>query len=275
MLLAVVVAATLEWRPERSSMIRSASAIGVAATGFAASFLVLTRRLTSSEQLVEPDDVELGQVPFSPWGELVNLPFFLLKAIGDAPIGWLDTPMPAGVVAPVFFAFFGLCFLGLGRCDLRKSLALLGAGVGGLLLYPYYLLWRSNVVVGVEFQPRYFLPLIPILGMTAVYVRASSRPLSLASTQSAVVLASMVIAHALALHTLMRRYISGLNIRALDLDTHREWWWTSGPSPTLVWLVGSVLFGVVGVLIFRLVAPVQPVERSAPNTAVADEDAAP
>ena len=61
-----------------------------------------------------------------------------------------------------------------------------------------------------------------------------------------IVLASAIsVANAAALHTNMRRYITGTDGDWFNLDRWREWWWPHAATPMTVWAIGSVSFAVV------------------------------
>ena len=59
------------------------------------------------------------------------------------------------------------------------------------------------------------------------------------------------VAHAIALHTTIRRFVSGLDVRSPDLESNREWWWEIGISPNLVWVAGTVAFAGLAVALGR------------------------
>lgn len=65
--------------------------------------------------------------------------------------------------------------------------------------------------------------------------------------------AIITIAHAVALHTNIRRYTTGLRLDVyLDLNREVDWWWAHGPSPMTTWIIGSLAFGVLAVLVLDL-----------------------
>jgi hypothetical protein len=49
----------------------------------------------------------------------------------------------------------------------------------------------------------------------------------------------------MALHTNIRRYVTGLDVNGVNLDASPEWWWDVPFTPMAVWFVGSVAFGLV------------------------------
>jgi len=50
------------------------------------------------------------------------------------------------------------------------------------------------------------------------------------------------IAHAFALHSTLRRYLTGTGTKRFDLNFGAEWWWSNGLSPMSVWLIGVLSF---------------------------------
>jgi hypothetical protein len=72
-----------------------------------------------------------------------------------------------------------------------------------------------------------------------------------------VILFSVAMAHAFAFHQTLRRYVFGTNTSRFDLNFGAEWWWTRGPSPMSVWLIGSVSFSIA----MSLTLPISKVRR--------------
>ena len=64
--------------------------------------------------------------------------------------------------------------------------------------------------------------------------------------------AALSTAHCIALHVQMRRYISGRDVSALSLGSHREWWWHQAPPPDLVWVLGSLAFAGLATAVLRM-----------------------
>ncbi len=62
----------------------------------------------------------------------------------------------------------------------------------------------------------------------------------------------LMIGHSLALHSAIRPYSVGYPPPwQFGLNSGMKWWWSVGPSPQTVWLVGSVCFGVLLYLLGR------------------------
>lgn len=181
------------------------------------------------------------------WNNLLDTPSLWLGMIGGYPLGslgWLDTVMPQIVVFSVFLVAVILSYLALHDREWKKITAIIG-GVVLISIIPLYLLQLGGFLVGEEIQPRYLLPLlIMLMGVIFLPNREHSRfvlPPSLV-VMGAVLLA---IANSAALHTNIRRYVTGITQGGLDLSSGKEWWWQSIPpflTPNVVWVLGSLAF---------------------------------
>jgi hypothetical protein len=71
------------------------------------------------------------------------------------------------------------------------------------------------------------------------------------------IIGGLGLANAIALHTNIRRYTTGIRVQGFNLDSPREWWWPFFPEfigPTLVWAIGTVSFiALLWILLFRVV----------------------
>ncbi|NDB42420.1 MAG: hypothetical protein EB035_05530, partial [Actinobacteria bacterium] len=77
------------------------------------------------------------------------------------------------------------------------------------------------------------------------------RPLITSKTVSRILICSLTLGNSIALHQTMRRYITGVDVIGWNLNQDAEWWWTVGPSPMTIWLLGTVAFGVTTALILQ------------------------
>jgi hypothetical protein len=246
---AVIAACVLLGQLTRQKLPAVVGAGLAAGLALVVSALVLNRRGGGVDQL--GTQVDGGAVEASDgvlWNNLREIPFFLTSNLGTEPIGMLDVPMPRIIWASTLAAFFGLGFFGLARLDRGKALSLVVVFLG-LFGIPYVLLWRGGYPVGFEVAARYALPLVPVLGFTLLYWRRATSVASLTVVQLSTVLALMSIAHSVALHSTIRRYVTGVGNLSIDLDAGREWWWDIPITPNVVWLLGSVAFGVLAALL--------------------------
>jgi hypothetical protein len=193
---------------------------------------------------------------------LVNLPLLWVGIYGNSGLGWLDTVMPASV----WVVGVGLCvavlFSSISKPSLRHSLALAGA-FAAIVAVPMYMLTINNVQVGASVQPRYLLPLIALLVAVAAY--RSSRPtgFTVSNAQAVVIGIALTLTNLISLHTNTLRYVSGNDLRAINLDENIDWWWTGMYlSPSGNWIIGSAAFALLMVALWKLRAPLGLVDKN-------------
>lgn len=170
----------------------------------------------------------------------LEVPSLWIGVFGTWGLGWLDTPLPQFVWmagTAVFVAVLWRSAASLNRRTMIVAIGLLAAAWA----FPMYLLIQTQAFVGAYVQPRYILPLLVMLAFVVLLDNGSPLP----RAGIAIGGAALVLAHALALHTDIRRYTVGLDQLVVNLDSVVEWWWPVGPSPMTVWLVGSVAFAAV------------------------------
>lgn len=192
---------------------------------------------------------------------LSSLPTLWLGTFGSGPLGrtgWLDTPFPPMVPMLATAAWFGLLLQGWRRMFPAK---LVGLGLVGaaLFVHPMYLLMQSHVLVGEGVQPRYVLPILIIFtGLCLLGARGTTLRLSPVAYWGLV--AALGLAHAVSLHIQMRRYVTGLDVSEILFGDDLEWWWSSAPDATLVWVGASLGFTWVAAAVLRqaLVRPDRP-----------------
>ena len=100
---------------------------------------------------------------------------------------------------------------------------------------------------------RYILPLYLMCLITylASVETSAERPLITSKTVSRILICFLTLGNSIALHQTMRRYITGVDVIGWNLNQDAEWWWTVGPSPMTIWLLGTVAFGVTATLILQ------------------------
>jgi hypothetical protein len=87
------------------------------------------------------------------------------------------------------------------------------------------------------------------------------------------VIVALSVANAIALHTNIRRYTTGVRVQGFNLDSPREWWWPFFPeflSPNVVWVIGTLAFA--GLIWFVVMKVTPSITRSLDN-AVAQKTA--
>ena len=192
-------------------------------------------------------DVQQGQTRTALLFEgVLDLPRRVLGSIGLDELGWLDTPMPALVGTLMLLAFGGALVIGLGAATREKWLALVVVA-GTLVGLPLLVLSSGQNV-----QPRYVLPLLPILMGTALIARPVDPPVRVGRVHALLLVFAVVVAHAAALHRNIRRYVTGVDVGGADLGASVEWWWSRGPGPMATWLLGTIAFAVVAACVYRL-----------------------
>ncbi|MCY7402231.1 MAG: DUF2142 domain-containing protein [Nocardioides sp.] len=183
---------------------------------------------------------------------LSSLPTLWFGMLGSGPMGrtgWLDTVYPPMVSALGVATWFGLVLGGLRRMFPAKLVGLVLIG-GALVVYPMALLIGSHVLVGEGVQPRYLLPMMVIFtGLALLGVRGSLPRLGPRWYWAAV--GALGLAHTVALHIHIRRYVTGLDVSRILFGNDLEWWWGVGPSATSVWLVSSIGFIVLSAAALR------------------------
>ena len=177
---------------------------------------------------------------------LLGVPILWWGAFGSSGLGWLDTVPPATVNVLAFAVFAAAVFIGIHRLSWRRATAV-GLAFAAVWLVPFVLLAQSRAVVGTEVQSRYLLPLLVIVVGTASLspriVGAWRGPRSIVAG------AALSVAMSIALHANIRRYTVGAESNAVDPGAGAEWWWTVGPSPLGIWVIGSLAFAAVFVLL--------------------------
>jgi hypothetical protein len=204
---------------------------------------VLSSGLTGSS---DPSELNTAGLIFR---NLTEVPSLWAGVFGTWQLGWLDTEMPAIVWASALGVFAAMCFLGLRSISWRKWTALAIIWVA-LIVVPVWVLVQSHVIVGAEVQPRYILPLMVMLGGVAL-LQLPGRLIDPTRTQLWVVGVALSLANAVALHTNIRRYVSGDRIADWNLNRHVEWWWDMPVTPMVVWAIGTAAFAGAAALVLR------------------------
>ena len=237
---AVGVALVLTVRLGRASLLRAAYPAALAVVA-AVSFL--TAGQSSAVEAAAPRPFTVAGFA----GIVLDVPSLWVGAVGGWGLGWLDTPMPPVVWVSMWGVLAAVVFGGLDRMTWRRALALL-AVAGAVVVVPAYLQFLSGAPVGAFIQPRYILPLLVLLAVTAL-LRTDGAAFRLAPAQRWLLVAVVAGANLVALHRNIRRYVTGLDVESFDLDAGIEWWWGIPLSPMATWLLGSAAFAAGLVLV--------------------------
>jgi hypothetical protein len=174
-------------------------------------------------------------------------------------LGWLDTPIPP-FVSIVGISLLAILLFG-SWVDAPKTKILV---VVSLLLFVatmlIYVLNQGGFVVGEVVQPRYILPLIPLLIGLSTYLSKEPANMMKAGMRRQMIISMLVTANAMSLYTNIRRYVTGTDeIWTLSLNRNIEWWWPNFvASPNLVFAVGTLAFVGYLVLAWDMVYPKTP-----------------
>lgn len=182
---------------------------------------------------------------------VIKLPDLFVGAFGTWGLGWLDTPSPSSVWAVTYAIYAGIIFSSMRFFDRRQSIA---AGISFLALVavPLQFLWSNNLSVGQIVQPRYLLPMLALLAAVSLYRSPDDFERRFSRGQIWFVAFGLFVANSIALHTNLRRYITGLDVNQISLNFEMEWWWVERPlsstflwfSPNYLWVAGSLAFGL-------------------------------
>ena len=117
-----------------------------------------------------------------------------------------------------------------------------GFGLSLLFVLPY---WLSLHAIGAASRYVMAIYLVSLVTFSASAV-TSRRLINFKFSKSSLVTIFLTISlgQSLSLHQSIRRYVTGANISGWDLNEGAQWWWTHGPSPLSIWIIGSVAFSV-------------------------------
>ena len=181
--------------------------------------------------------------------DFINVPSLWAGVFGTWNLGWLDTVLPSVVAFAGIVAFVGVGFTGLKRLWWQKAVAV-AVLFAALWLIPTYVLVKGNNSVGQNVQPRYLLPLIILFAGVLLLTRLGDRVV-INRAQVGFVVVGLAVAQSVALYYNLHRYIDGANGHSFDLDSNIKWWWSMPVPPMVVWIVGSLAFAAMLVVLVR------------------------
>jgi hypothetical protein len=159
-------------------------------------------------------------------------------------VGAVDVINPSIAAVLGGAAVAGVVFVGLGRSSKRKviTLSLLGVAFVAQVIVMRALVgfgafWSGGVQWSL--QPRYFLPLAMLIVAVAVVSFPASRAF-LSRSQAALLAGALSIAAVTSLTATTARYVHGQDRSWLQLMPENGWWWSWGPSPTVLIVLGGI-----------------------------------
>ena len=247
MILAILAVLVLQVRRTR----RFALDAIIPAVGIGVCLLLfrVSRPAADIAQGVSPDDgVTIAGLIGRALVTMLDVPALLMGVFGRGwGLGWLDTSMPSLVWLASLAVFIGVAIVAGARGDVRKAVVLAG-GVAVLLLFPTVVLVAAGDPVGTNLQPRYLIPLVVLFAGMLLWMPPGRR-FAVGRAQRILVIGALAVAHAVALHLQLTRYVSGFDDLGANLDGGIEWWWNSAPSPMTLWVLGSLVFTALLVLL--------------------------
>ena len=209
---------------------------------------------TTTGEVIDPNAFDWSLL----WNNLWNIPGLWLGVFGGFPwgsLGWLDTSVPQIVLVGTILVLAGVTFLSIRAANKTKIVSIL-ITLGALWGMPLYLLQLGGFQAGEELQPRYLMPLMMVF-LGTIVVTQTGMPIITDRARLWFVLGALTLANAIALHTNIRRYTTGIRVQGFNLDSPREWWWPFLPDmigPTFVWAIGALSFGaLLWVLLWRVI----------------------
>ncbi|MEI8023922.1 MAG: hypothetical protein WCH63_07020, partial [Actinomycetota bacterium] len=117
-----------------------------------------------------------------------------------------------------------------------------GFGLSLLFFLPY---WFSLGAIGTGSRyvmAIYFVSLVTFSASAVTSRRLTNFKFSKSSLVT--IFLTIFLGQSLSLHQSIRRYVTGTNVSGWNLNYGAQWWWTHGPSPLSIWIIGSVAFSV-------------------------------
>lgn len=223
---------------------------------------VIIMRSSGQSGTIGVSQVDYG-VPFRRlvMSNIISLPEYFAGFYGrEWGPGWFDVPLQATATIGSLLVVGAGLFIGARSLDLRKTLSAVVL-VGALAGIPVVMMVSQGYLKAYVYQPRYLLPLLAVFFM--VWVSSTDRQaLHLTSGQKVFFAGLLSAVNAVALHSLMRRYVTGIDIPSYDLNFQKEWWWSLPITPMAWWMFSSVAFFVAITCALHLIFMSQEKEKS-------------
>lgn len=171
---------------------------------------------------------------------VLNVPSLVTGGWGGSGLSWMDTGMPSVTSIGALSVAVTLLAVGLTSLSVRKILTVT-AVISPTVVLPMYVWQRQLLVVGEGVQPRYVLPMIPIVLGCLLVGREAGTFVRFSKGQLLYIAVALSVAQSAALLAVIRRFTVGSDLSYV-LPSDVEWWWSRGPRPRTVWILGSTLF---------------------------------
>ena len=155
-------------------------------------------------------------------------------------LGWFNTPVPP-ITSMTVFALFIILITKCVRTWTKGQKHAVLFYTGTFIVLSLYAHQINLSVIGQNVQPRYFLIFIYLIFGVSVY-NLHKNPFTF--TGKVMIVFSLTISHAFALHLLIKRYSVGYGDFGVSLKYGNGWWGLAPASPLTVWITASVSFGI-------------------------------
>jgi Predicted membrane protein (DUF2142) len=201
-------------------------------------------------------DISYGRDPLAIFlWNITRLPGMFAGVFGypgaGGGLGWLDVAMPEIVsLGMLFLVAFLVSKASRSRPIIEVVALVLFMGI--IVAMPLIILQQDGGIVGENFQSRYLLPSLLVAG--GLYFSRSTIFDGDQKLMSTKILTGLilVIAYLVALHTTIRRYVTGNDVMDWNLNRAREWWWEGMSPPMTVFVVGSLAFSILITLLLNV-----------------------
>ena len=170
--------------------------------------------------------------------------FFGFSLWGNTPLGhlgWFQVSVPILASAIVFFTatFFVFRNSKNWKNPERSSLFFLSISI---FLIPLIVHQLDGTLIGDLLQPRYLYSLFLII--LTLCISNPRRDTPIGKYLRLKLILGLTLAHGLTLHQFIRSYTTGFD-SGFSLDLGDMWWGSNPVSPQLVWVIGTVAFGLL------------------------------
>ena len=218
-------------------------------------YLTAGQTSAASSGLGDPSAISGGQKLYLTIVNLLQVPMIWPGILGSWGLGWLDTTMPNIVGVASLAAFTGMAFWGLGlpqrlKSDSWRKISAVTFLFLVLWLFPTAVLVQTGAMAGGYFQPRYILPVAIMLIGVLLIGTTSNKYSRITKAQGLLLTLSLTVANSIAIHANIRRYVTGVDLQGVNLNTSREWWWKLPIEPMTVFSVSTLSFGMICFIVF-------------------------